>query len=105
MTNLPEIVDEDEVKAMFGCADKDGNGKINYGEFILMCNLPKQESIPTKLPDPNSSDGETKTSKRYKTFLLKLTKYLATLYLVLHNQRLLLSSIYSALFLRIHLLK
>ncbi len=51
MTSLPEFVEEDELKAMFSCADKDGNGRINYKEFTVMCNVPKQESIPNTLPD------------------------------------------------------
>jgi len=51
MTNLPEFVEEEELKAMFGCADKDGNGRINYKEFTLMCNVPKQEVIPITLPE------------------------------------------------------
>ena len=46
MMNLPEYVDEDEVKSMFAHADKDGNGYINYREFTLMCKVPDQEPIP-----------------------------------------------------------
>jgi len=66
MTNLPEFVDEEELKAMFCCADKDGNGKINYREFILMCNVPKHEIIPMALPDPptTSEDAVTKQTSR-----------------------------------------
>jgi hypothetical protein len=59
MTNLPEYVDEDEVKTMFGCADKDGNGRINYKEFTLMCNVPKQEVIPMTLPETTTTDVAT----------------------------------------------
>jgi len=55
MMNLPEFVGEDEVRAMFGCADKDGNGRINYKEFTLMCNVPKHEVIPMTLPDTTTS--------------------------------------------------
>ena len=47
MMNLPEYVDEDEVKSMFAHADKDGNGYINYREFTLMCKVPDQEPIPS----------------------------------------------------------
>ncbi len=64
MTNLPEYVDEDEMKMMFSCADKDGNGKINYREFILMCNVPKHEIIPMTLPEPSTTEAETKPSTR-----------------------------------------
>ena len=44
--NLPEYVDEDEVKSMFAHADKDSNGFISYREFTLMCKVPEQEAIP-----------------------------------------------------------
>lgn len=46
MMSLPEYVDEDEVKVMFGHADKDGNGYISYKEFTMMCKVPEQEVIP-----------------------------------------------------------
>jgi len=46
MTSLPEQVDEDELKEMFSCADKDGNGRINYKEFTIMCKVPKNEMPP-----------------------------------------------------------
>ena len=59
MTNLPEYVDEAEVKTMFGCADKDGNGRINYKEFTLMCNVPKQEVIPMTLPETTTTEIAT----------------------------------------------
>jgi hypothetical protein len=64
MMNLPEYVDEDEVKTMFGCADKDGNGRINYKEFTLMCNVPKQEAIPMTLPS-TATTSTTTTTTRY----------------------------------------
>lgn len=51
MTSLPEVVEEEELKAMFSCADKDGNGRINYKEFTVMCNVPKQEPLPVSLPE------------------------------------------------------
>jgi len=63
MTNLPEYVDEDEVRTMFGCADKDGNGRINYKEFTLMCNVPKQEVIPMTLPETTTTEGITTTTR------------------------------------------
>ena len=65
MMNLPEYVDEDEVKTMFGCADKDGNGRINYKEFTLMCNVPKQETIPMTLP-MSSTAPSSHTATRYE---------------------------------------
>ena len=46
MTNLPEFVDEAEVKTMFAHADKDKNGFISYREFTLMCKVPEHEPIP-----------------------------------------------------------
>ena len=46
MTNLPEFVDEAEVKTMFAHADKDKNGFIPYREFTLMCKVPEHEPIP-----------------------------------------------------------
>jgi len=64
MMNLPEYVDEDEVKTMFGCADKDGNGRINYKEFTLMCNVPKQEAIPMTLPSTATTSTTTTTTSR-----------------------------------------
>lgn len=54
MTNLPEAINEDEVKTMFGHADKDGNGFINYREFTMMCKVPKQEVIPMKMAKQTS---------------------------------------------------
>ena len=36
---------------------QDGNGRINYKEFTLMCNVPKQEAIPMTLP--SSTSGTT----------------------------------------------
>jgi len=63
MTNLPEFVDEDEVRTMFGCADKDGNGRINYKEFTLMCNVPKQEVIPMSMPETTNIDGAATTAR------------------------------------------
>jgi len=56
MMNLPEYVDEDEVKSMFAHADKDGNGYINYREFTLMCKVPDQEPIPSA-PGGASTSG------------------------------------------------
>ena len=69
MMNLPEYVDEDEVKTMFGCADKDGNGRINYKEFTLMCNVPKQEAIPMTLPS-TATTSTTTTTTRYALIIV-----------------------------------
>lgn len=64
MTNLPEEVDEDEVKTMFGHADKDGNGFINFSEFTMMCKVPKQEVIPMTIPNhPTTPAAETLSNK------------------------------------------
>ena len=73
MMNLPEYVDEDEVKTMFGCADKDGNGRINYKEFTLMCNVPKQEAIPMTLPSTATTSTTTTTTTRYALIIKVLT--------------------------------
>ena len=47
MQNLPEYVSDDDVKTMFGFADKDNNGYISYKEFTLMVDVPKLETIPS----------------------------------------------------------
>lgn len=36
MRNLGENVDKNDIKAMIKAADKNGDGKIDYGEFIRM---------------------------------------------------------------------
>ena len=57
--NLPEYVDEDEVKSMFAHADKDSNGFISYREFTLMCKVPDHEAIPTTMPTSTTTSGST----------------------------------------------
>ena len=47
MQNLPEYVSDDDVRTMFGFADKDNNGYISYKEFTLMVDVPKLETIPS----------------------------------------------------------
>jgi hypothetical protein len=42
---------------------KDGNGRINYKEFTLMCNVPKQESIPMTLPNAASTSHAMTTDR------------------------------------------
>ena len=62
MTNLPEYVEEDEVKKMFACADKNSNGVISYQEFTLMCKVPDQQPIPTSLPSTTGATSSTVTN-------------------------------------------
>lgn len=51
MTNLPEMVNDNDVARMFMVADKDSSGKISYQEFRRMCVVPRVESIPDEMPD------------------------------------------------------
>ena len=62
MMNLPEYVDDEEVKNMFAHADKDGNGYISYREFILMCKVPEQEIIPLVPQTASATSGHGTTS-------------------------------------------
>ena len=63
MMNLPDFVSEEDCKAMYGHADKDNNGSISYKEFTLMCNVPKLEPLPTKIPQtPTSKTTGSTTS-------------------------------------------
>jgi calmodulin len=55
MTNLPDYVSEADCKKMYRHADKDDNGSISYKEFTLMCNVPKSEAIPSKMPQTPTS--------------------------------------------------
>ena len=59
MTNLPDYVSEADCKKMYRHADKDDNGSISYKEFTLMCNVPKSEAIPTKMPTTPTSKTDT----------------------------------------------
>ena len=59
MMNLPEYVDEDEVKSMFAHADKDNNGYISYKEFTLMCKVPDQQPVPTTMPTGTTGTSTT----------------------------------------------
>ena len=36
MTNLPEPVSENDIMDMFSFADKDKDGKISWGEFLVI---------------------------------------------------------------------
>ena len=60
MTNLPDYVSEEDVKTMYGVADKDNNGHISYKEFCLMCNVPRCEPVPSAMPKtPTSGTANT----------------------------------------------
>ena len=59
MTNLPNHVSEADCKKMYRHADKDDSGSISYKEFTLMCNVPKSEAIPTKMPTTPTSKTDT----------------------------------------------
>ena len=45
MSNLPEVVDEEDIEEMFTYADKDGDGKISYAEFQVMISPPKPPTV------------------------------------------------------------
>ena len=59
MQNLPDYVSDADCKKMYRHADKDDNGSISYKEFTLMCNVPKSEAIPTKMPTTPTSKTDT----------------------------------------------
>jgi len=72
ITNLGQNVDEDEMEAMMAEADKDGNGSIDYNEFVKVlldpCNIPPPVSIPddlkeywVKVHEKAKSDKDKKT--------------------------------------------
>ena len=45
MSNLPEVVSEEDIEEMFTYADKDGDGKISYTEFQVMISPPKPPTV------------------------------------------------------------
>lgn len=67
MSNLPDYVSEADCKKMYRHADKDDNGSISYKEFTLMCNVPKSEPIPTKIPQTPTSKTASATSNTAAT--------------------------------------
>jgi len=51
ISNLGEPVDEDEMEEMMNEADKDGNGQINYNEFVGVLLEGKQLPPPVQIPE------------------------------------------------------
>ena len=60
MSHLPERVPDQEITEMFEFADRDGDGRISYDEFLVMITPVKapESSAPVAQPDPQPGPEE-----------------------------------------------